>query len=226
MRPARDGWAEETGLKLPFLILLSDELGIFTYQNYLGVQVSTIREKRLLVNGEASARISAQVSVMCSSDARAVGILAASVAVIGVAVTAAFVVKGNLHVAALCVGFAVSAAMSAFMATWALWPTNIDLPGWSPAEFEEDWEKAEEEILLEMLPFLQQRIDDNRVLVEKLSQRSTAAIALLASSPISGLGASLLPFGGFVAGLGLVLILPALAFAVWIQIPAGLKRPT
>jgi len=204
--------------------LLSDELGIFTYQNYLGVQVSTIREKRRLVNGEATTRIAAQVTVMCSSDARAVGILAAAVAVIGVSVATAFVVHGNVHILALCIGFAVSAGASAVMATLALWPTDIDLPGWSPAEFEADWSKSEEQILLEMLPFLQQRIDGNRALVEKLSRRSTVAIGLLALSPLTGIGASMLPFAGVLAGIGVVLILPGVAFAVWTMAPAKLKR--
>ncbi len=142
---------------------------------------------------------------------------------IGVSVASAFVVKDNLHILALCIGFAMSAGLSAAMAALALWPTDIDLPGWSPAEFEADWSKSEEQILLEMLPFLQQRIDSNRALVEKLSQRSTVAIGLLALSPLTGVGACLLPFGGVLAGLGVVLILPVVAFTVWTLIPAKLK---
>jgi hypothetical protein len=190
--------------------------------------VSTTQELRTLVNQECNALLAAQVATLCSSDARATGLLAAAATIAGIAFAAVAAIWTNADLKLLsagCWGAAILASGAAGVALWAVWPTPLMLPGWGPADFEGDTAKTTEEIVAEMLTVNQQKIDSNNVLIDAMHRRSLLAVVLLAYTPLSALAGALCTMGSMALGVALLIWLGVLVILFVFFVPKQLRTP-
>lgn len=173
---------------------------------------------RRLVNQEGNERIGSQIALICTSDARAVGLLAASISLAGVAAAAGLAIQtisglaNNVQLLGFSWGVAIFAAAASIAAFWAIWPTQIELPGWSPAAFEDDWSKTEETILSDLLNVQQVKITTNTWVLHHTWLRTQLAMCLLATAPV----------GGAIGSLWLMSEMPRLLAAVLTAIAISL----
>ena len=150
----------------------------------------------ILIVEESDKRIGAQVQLMLANDLRANGILAAAATLsAGAFALAASQLgrDGNAHILAASVAIALLAMASGVGATWALWPTGVDIQGWSPHLFVPDIEakKSAHRIKAEIAAHNQKKLIDNDACNKKLTRRIRVAMLLLAASPLAG-GSALL----------------------------------
>lgn len=190
--------------------------------------MSTEQEFRKLVNQECNALLSAQVSILCSADTKAMGLLAASAAITGIAfATIAGVQTASAGLPLLWWG-AFGAAIPAFLAgcaaVWAGWTRYLLMPGWGPADFMGDKGRTESEIVSDMLSLNQDKIDANNDAIQEITRRNQLALLLLASTPFSILAAlawpspswrwfALFVWGGMAIGV------------VWFFVPERFRTP-
>lgn len=194
----------------------------------MGLVVSTGQELSELVNQECNALLGAQVATLCSSDARAAGLLAASATIAGIAFAAIAAVWTRAELTILtagCWGAALVALAAAGAALWAVWPIEMLLPGWAPSDFENDTDKTPEEIVAEMLLVNQTKIDANRGVLEKMHRRSLLSVILLAYTPLSAFAGALCTFGSMAIG-GALLIWSGLAVILFMFfVPKRFRTP-
>lgn len=169
-----------------------------------------------LVLQESDKRIAAQVQLMLAADARATGVLSASIVLAAAGIGYAASKLGAptpLFWGALV--FGVLEAFAAFCALWALAPQSIDPPGWAPARFKTDLTKPKAQVQAEMAKFVQERIEGNRATSRRLAGRIRAALVLAALGPLSGLAAALMAAShGLFAFIVVVAIISFLAPAI------------
>ena len=169
--------------------------------------------------------MASQVSILGALDAKAAALLAAAVTLTGIALTVAFALlesSTSLNLRGPAIGAALGAAsatlLSAVMALSVLWPTTqTELSGWMPLDFEDDWEKQEDQVLEKLIREAQDRILANNLTMGALLERANAAVFLLFGALPFGLvgamwGASL-PWR-FPAGLTTLLIFVFLAYCL------------
>lgn len=194
----------------------------------MGLIVNTGQDLSGLVNQECNALISAQVATVCASDARAAGLLAASATIAGIAFAAiaALSTRPDLSIlAAGCWGAAVVALGSAGAALWAVWPIQLLLPGWAPSDFETDIGKTPEEIVSGMLFGNQQKIDNNRHIIDEMHRRSLLSVVLLAYTPLGAMAGALCTFNSVAIGAALVIWLGLAAILFIFFVPRPLRTP-
>jgi hypothetical protein len=173
--------------------------------------------------------MNAQIALMCSSDARATGLLAAAASLAGVAVATGFAIKDDSAFTMLlfvCWGAGVLATGASAAALWAIWPLEINLPGWKPMSFESDWDKTEVEVIQEMLPLNHDKIEENDQIIVKLHRRSLLAMSLLAVTPIGGLAAGFLVLNPFCKAFGLLMWGGVVWMLFLFFVPKHLRTPT
>lgn len=190
--------------------------------------VGTTQDLGTLVNQESNALLTAQVATLCSSDARATGLLAAAATIAGIAFAAVAAIWTNTDLKLLaggCWGAGVLATGAAGVALWALWPTPLMLPGWGPADFEGDTGKTSDQIVSEMLLVNQQKIDSNNALIENMHRRSLLAVVLLAYTPLSAFAGALCTFGSAAIGGALLIWFGLLVILFIFFVPKHRRTP-
>lgn len=144
-----------------------------------------------LIAQESDKRIAAQVQIMLASDTRSNAVLAAAatLAAAGYAVAGSQLSpNGNYPLLIGASAFALMATAAAISAIWALWPTGVEVPGWSPRLFTGDIreKKTIEQILAEIVAHNETKIAENEACNRKLAQRARTTMFLLGLAPIVG----------------------------------------
>jgi len=157
--------------------------------------------------------------MISSADARAVGLLAASISLAGVAAAASLTIlqigtlRGLVQLHGVLWGLATPSLLSAIMAALALRSREMVLPGYAPGAFENDWTKSEDRVIVSMLRNSQKAIATNTRALNHLISRNQLSIDLLSMAPAGGLFGGLIAGGGYVsAPAGFIAIVGAIAY--------------
>lgn len=174
---------------------------------------------------ETDKRVAAQVDLLKAGDARALGLVAAGVAVAAAGVAIAAGTAGKMESSVLfwaSTGLVAASLTSSSLAAWALWPCKVEPQGWDPDTFLDDAASGRPytDIKIEAVALLQRRLDKNRLVSLILGSRAELALVALLSCPVLAL-----ILAGFAAGhIGWSIVGSALVVGIWIWLVGDRER--